>query len=142
MAAVRTLPPADAVCVLRFVDWLCYSPLQRTVESLLSPRSASTGRILNTVAARLALAVRTICHQLTLFRRQQPARLRIFPIDRLISIWLCRLRPRAGIGQAAHRYPTAPSGLSACFGVGVRDPGGGHWIARTRKIIRQMSIWF
>ncbi len=44
--------------------------------------------------AALELEVIALRHQLAVLRRQRPGRPRLFAIDRLIWVWLYRVRPR------------------------------------------------
>src|SRR5271170_977771 len=46
------------------------------------------------VRAALELEVILLRHQLAVLRRQHPGRVRLFAIDRVIWVWLYRLRPR------------------------------------------------
>ena len=44
--------------------------------------------------AALELEVIALRHQLAVLRRQHPGRVRLFAIDRLLWVWLYRVRPR------------------------------------------------
>ena len=44
--------------------------------------------------AALELEVIALRHQLAVLRRQRPGRARLFAIDRLLWVWLYRVRPR------------------------------------------------
>ena len=44
--------------------------------------------------AALELEVIALRHQLAVLRRQHPGRVRLFAIDRLVWVWLYRVRPR------------------------------------------------
>src|ERR1039458_2009421 len=46
------------------------------------------------ICSRASLELIALRHQMTVLRRQQPARLRLFSTDRLLWVWLYRIWPR------------------------------------------------
>ena len=94
---------------------------------------------------RLEAEVVLLRHQLNVLRRTAPRRLRLTSVDRLIFVWLYRLRPSllnaVGIIRPATVLRWHRGGFRLYWRWKSRSPGGRPKISReTRQLIREMSL--
>jgi hypothetical protein len=94
---------------------------------------------------RLEAEVVLLRHQLNVLRRTAPRRLRLTSMDRLIFVWLYRLRPSllnaVGIIRPATVLRWHRGGFRPYWRWKSRSPGGRPKTSReTRQLIREMSV--
>jgi len=94
---------------------------------------------------RLEAEVVLLRHQLNVLRRTAPRRLRLTSVDRLIFVWLYRLRPSllsaVGIIRPATVVRWHRGGFRLYWRWKSRSPGGRPKTSReTRQLIREMSV--
>jgi putative transposase len=95
--------------------------------------------------ASLELEVIALRHQLAVLKRRRPGRARFFLADRLLWIWLYRIRPQAIDAMVLVKPTTVKQWHRAGFRLAWRwrsavlRPGRPKIASETRELIRQMS---
>ena len=96
--------------------------------------------------ASLKLELIALRHQVTVLRRQQPARLRLFSTDRLLWVWLYRIWPQVVTAMVLVKPTTVVQWHRQGFQLYWRRLSrSGHrgrpkMSLQTRDLIRQMSM--
>jgi putative transposase len=96
--------------------------------------------------ASLELELIALRHQVTVLRRQQPARLRLFSTDRLLWVWLYRIWPQVVTAIVLVKLTTVVQWHRKGFRLyWRRQSRSGHrgrpkMSLQTRDLIRQMSM--
>src|SRR5665647_3002949 len=96
--------------------------------------------------ASLKLELIALRHQVTVLRRQQPARLRLFSTDRLLWVWLYRIWPQVVTAIVLVKLTTVVQWHRKGFRLyWRRQSRSGHrgrpkMSLQTRDLIRQMSM--
>jgi putative transposase len=98
------------------------------------------------ICSRASLELIALRHQMTVLRRQQPARLRLFSTDRLLWVWLHRIWPQVVTAIVLVKPTTVVQWHRQGFRLYWRwQSTSGHrgrpkMSLQTRDLIRQMSM--